>query len=329
MKPYKRRGRLQWYVDIDRKTYPLGTNQAEAFAKFADLIKGKLPANDKTPITTIIERYLAWVADNLKPATHTGYKSHLDKFVKVAKGLTVATIKRHHIVDHVDKAYKGQSTTYQHNAYVALSACFNWAINRELMVTNPVKGAKRPKAKTRAVYLKPEQWTALVAAVKPTDPFADLIHFMYETGVRTKEARIVAARHWDRKTHLVLDIDESKGETEQRVIRLNERAREIVKRLALKHPDGPLLRNKIGKPWRKNTVVCRCDKLSERLGFRLKAYYLRHTFATNALIRGVDPMVVGKLMGHKDASMVYKVYGHHTDDEELLAKKLDQATDAA
>jgi site-specific recombinase XerD len=40
------------------------------------------------------------------------------------------------------------------------------------------------------------------------------------------------------------------------------------------------------------------------------AYAYRHTFATDALLAGNDLATVAAMLGHKDVSMVSKVYGH-------------------
>jgi len=37
---------------------------------------------------------------------------------------------------------------------------------------------------------------------------------------------------------------------------------------------------------------------------------LRHSWATNALQKGVDPLTVAILMGHRDPSTLAKVYQH-------------------
>lgn len=55
-------------------------------------------------------------------------------------------------------------------------------------------------------------------------------------------------------------------------------------------------------------------KLNQRLAVAnapsLSLYAIRHTWATNALQKGVDPLTTAILMGHSDPSMLSKVYQH-------------------
>ena len=55
-------------------------------------------------------------------------------------------------------------------------------------------------------------------------------------------------------------------------------------------------------------------------------YALRHSWATNALEKGIDALTVAILMGHKDPSMLAKVYQHLSHNPKHL---LDQARKAA
>lgn len=53
-------------------------------------------------------------------------------------------------------------------------------------------------------------------------------------------------------------------------------------------------------------------------------YHWRHSYCQQALLRGVDPITLAELMGHKDGTMVLRIYQHiHQDDQHLLdaAKK--------
>jgi integrase len=59
---------------------------------------------------------------------------------------------------------------------------------------------------------------------------------------------------------------------------------------------------------------------------RYSLYALRHSWATNALQRGVDPLTVAILMGHEDPSTLAKVYQHLSLNPKHL---LEQARRAA
>ena len=107
---------------------------------------------------------------------------------------------------------------------------------------------------------------------------------------------------------------------------LTPSAQEITNRLVNERPEGPLFRNSFGKPWTKNSIAHAFQRLSAQVGFRVMAYHIRHTFATDALVAGVDPVTVGVLMGHKDATMVARVYQHVAYRSEHLKASLEKAS---
>jgi integrase len=58
---------------------------------------------------------------------------------------------------------------------------------------------------------------------------------------------------------------------------------------------------------------------------------LRHTYAVNALKKGYKPTVIARQLGHKDASMINKVYGRFVPDESdylVAGSSTDSATTA-
>ncbi len=59
---------------------------------------------------------------------------------------------------------------------------------------------------------------------------------------------------------------------------------------------------------------------------RYSLYALRHSWATNALKKGIDPLTVAILMGHKDPSMLSRVYQHLSLNPQHM---LEQAKKAA
>lgn len=123
---------------------------------------------------------------------------------------------------------------------------------------------------------------------------------------------------------MIFPADESKGET-GRVLFLIEGAKSIVDRLIKLNPTGPILLNTRGISWTKDSIKCRLNRVSKRLGFRVVAYGIRHSFATNALIKGVDPISVSHLLGHKSTRMVSEVYSHLATNPQFLKEQAKKA----
>lgn len=73
---------------------------------------------------------------------------------------------------------------------------------------------------------------------------------------------------------------------------------------------------------KRKAVQRRCRELVPSLSL----YALRHSWATNALQRGVDALTVAILMGHKDPSTLARTYQHLSHNPEHL---LEQARRAA
>lgn len=210
------------------------------------------------------------------------------------------------------------SSTAKHGAVTVVQRMLNRAVENEYLDRNPIKGMKKPKAKRRDVIYTPQQWAQIQ---EHTDErLADLLDFLFLTGCRPLEARIVEARH-QHDDPIIFPADESKGEHEPRVIYLVPNARSILDRLSKQHPTGPLFRNSLDKPWTKNAVVLRLTRISKKVGFRVIAYGAGH----NALTAGVDSTAVGHLMGHKDTTMVHPVYGHLTKNPDFLREQAKRA----
>lgn len=72
------------------------------------------------------------------------------------------------------------------------------------------------------------------------------------------------------------------------------------------------------------------QKLTKRLAVtlapRYSLYALRHTWATNALQRGVDSVTVAELMGHSDPSTLAKTYQHVSKNPKFMLAEAKRAT---
>jgi integrase len=327
-KPFYKKSHKAWYCEIDRKQIRLSTDKGEAFDEYHRLMAGHIPATSRTPAVVILDQFLAWTGENRSARTLEWYLMHIESFAEfIGSKVTASQVKPNHVTRWLERRFPTASPTTRNGACRAVSRAFNWARKQGLISDNPVSGFERPAAEPREAYINDAQWGELMTAVPPGNALHDLLVFLYETGSRPQEARIVEARHWDRTARrLTLERQQSKGKRSRRVIRLNVKATEIINRLAVKYPNGPLFRNGLGNPWKSRAISARFCKLEKKLGFEVFAYALRHTFITNALLRGVDPLTCAIFAGHKDASMIMKVYSHLVQQDDFLASKLQQAT---
>jgi len=88
---------------------------------------------------------------------------------------------------------------------------------------------------------------------------------------------------------------------------------------------GLVFATQIGTPIDPRNLIRDWHGLTKRAGLRRVRFHdLRHTAATLMLSAGVDIKLVAETLGHRDATMVLKVYGHvlpHQRDE--AAQKME------
>ena len=306
-----------YYVRIAGKQVPLGKDEDAAFKKYCAIMASSQPTTPATPVEDVLGKFLTWCKTHREPETYRWYLRHLASFREYIHAhhgkLKISKLKVFHVTAWLDSRYAGRGDNYRHNACRAVARTFNWAVREGMIESSPVKGMEKPTPHGREAYWTPEQWRKVIGAFQESDPFHDYLTILRETGCRPQEARLVEVRHFDRANgRWVFPVKESKGKRERRIVPLNNRALAITIRLALKYGDGHLFRNVDGNPLTKSAINCRFTRLKKKLvGLEnLFAYAIRHTFITDALKRGVDPLTLATIVGHKDATMIMRVYSH-------------------
>ena len=83
-----------------------------------------------------------------------------------------------------------------------------------------------------------------------------------------------------------------------------------------------------GMPTKNSTYDTHLYKLCDEAGIKpISMHVLRHSYATRAIERGVNPKTLQKLLGHASLQTTMDTYVHVTDESKLLAVKLFEKND--
>lgn len=199
-----------------------------------------------------------------------------------------------------------------------LRAMFNKAIEWKLFEgVNPVKGIRFYKLDNRRLrFLEKEGIQRLLGHCE--GHLKDIVEFAINTGMRKGEI-------FNLKWH---DIDWNNGliyllqtkNHEKREIPFNESVRNILIRVR-KNPESPYVFNSVnGKPFVdiKKSYYTALSKAGIK---NLRFHDLRHTFASQLVMAGVDLVTVKELLGHKRIEMTLR-YSHLSCDHKKRAVKV-------
>ena len=313
-----------------------GTLTAEEARKRARELLGRVaggenPAEEisqhrKAPtIAALGERFFAThVLQHCKPTTQGEYRRSLDLFINPAIGaFKVVDVERRDIAElhHAmrDKPYQANRTLG------VLSKMFNlaevWGARPD--GSNPCRHVKKYPEKKRERFLSGNELADLGRVIAEMeaeggkdglDPFqAAAYRLLILTGCRLGEIQTLK---WEYLTPDLIELPDSK--TGARRIPLPPAARAVLDALP-RDPANPYViqghvpgqhNTDLQRPWRRVRARAGLD------GVRI--HDLRHTYASNAVARGLSIQMVGKLLGHTEIKTTMR-YAHLADDPVRLA----------
>jgi integrase len=331
-RPFYRRQTASWYVQVGKRQVPLGKDEKQAWIKYHAMMAGNQEPRPEMSVALLLDEFLEWSSNNQARATYEWYHKYLQSFADHCGKLRVCDLKTYHVTRWIDAAWRVRKNRpindgTRRNAIRAVKRVFSWAVKNDMLDRSPVKNVEMPPAGSREIYITPDQWTKFLEIV-PEGPFRDYVQFLRWTGARPQEVRIIEARHIDGKC-VVLDRVESKGKKRRRVIPLTIRAHLLVKRLAEKWPEGAIFRNEDGAAWTNDAINCAFDRFEKKLGFKIFAYAIRHSFVTDMLVAGIDPVKLAEIVGHRDLKMIHSVYQHLQLKRDHLREELERAQQAS
>jgi integrase len=277
-------------------------------------------------VNAIFRKYLEWCERHRLARTAKWYEEHLTSFLAHPgdqADCPLASLKPYHVVEWVD-SHENWGDTYKRGGIVAVQRACNWAEQMGYIEATPLKRIAKPPARRRDNPMAPADFQVILARIGESDPFRDLFLFLWHTGCRPQKARHIESRHVDMdRAVVVIPKEEAKDKRYPRFIHLHGPALEIVRRLMAVRAEGKLFRNTQGQPWSKCALCDRMYNLSRVSGIKKTAYDMRHGFATRKLVQGHDHLTIAELMGHRDGTMLAKVYAHLDRNDAHLKKALE------
>jgi integrase len=314
-KPWYRKERDCWCVYINGRLIRLAKgrhNRKQAIRNWH-----RLMADDKTPpeevtVRTLLERYEEAHVHHHQPRTVRNRRCSFESFKRQYGHERASNVKPHWVESWLDHHRSWSPTTvWTYTGW--LQSAFRWAERQGMLPDNPLRAMTRPTPRSRGVEctISDEQHEVMLAEASPR--LRDFLIALSETGARPGEVASVTAHDFDSTMGIwILRKHKTARMGKRRVVFLPTRIIEMCVRLAGEHPDGPLFRTEIGTKWTASGIHAALKRLTTRCGFTQRpiAYGYRHTFATDALAKGVPDAQVAELLGHASTTMLHRHYAH-------------------
>lgn len=230
----------------------------------------------------------------------------------------------------------------------AVGGCYRYYRTHGKLTNDPTAGVRIPKGgSSKAVKVRCYNADQLYAIqqeslrLRPDGsrvyPQGDLIIILINTGMRIGEllalnwsdvdlrhrqilickdsVRIKSRAPSGRTSYIQLIQDTTKSPSGARTIPMNDTAYQAFIRLAKKNgKKGLIARTNTGSPLLHGNIDRTLRRIITNCGFPSTLQYglhsLRHSFATNLLLRGADIKKVSELLGHSSVKITYDIYVH-------------------
>lgn len=318
-KPFWKASHKAWYCTIAGARHRLGTDEKEAQREFHRLmaIAGNSPAPRSLSVAQLADLFLEDVRDRVRPATWENYQTWLERWCRHVGSLRGCDIRPLHVSGWF-RSHPTWGANTRSMATTIVKLWSRWCRRQGYLTADPLQDLRNTSI-TRRSRPEPGAIEAVISTV--STQLRDFLVIALATGCRPGELRMLEASQIDFKTRVAKVI----GKTGKRDVALPSAILPLLRQLCERWPDGPILRNTLGKPWTRGAIVQAMVRARQRTGAKhVVAYSTRGEFGTEALRCGVDLLLVSKLLGHSTPAITAKHYLE--PDQQMLADAVEKAT---
>ena len=276
----------------------------------------------KTVWASYVENYLTGNPD-VKESTAARYKGIFAKHVATKwDDRRIDDLKKRDVLDILDAAKK-HGPAAANSVFTALSAFFNWTVERDVIGESPMKGMKKPFAEVESERaLDDDEIKIFWRGCDQLGPvFGPMFQLLLLTGSRRDEVASMEWREVDLEKRLwTIPGERTKNGKEHRVY-LSDAALAILKSMPRIDGSKFVFSTSGDAPSSGfSKAKARLDKLTSDLP-EWRLHDLRRTVATGFARLGVDLVVGEKCLNHISGSLkgVAKIYNRHDYADEMKA----------
>jgi site-specific recombinase XerD len=273
--------------------------------KFLDIRKEPAPVK----FHDFAKEYLQWAKANKKPSTYNRDLYIMRQFDKEFERKTIQEITTWQIEKWKSRRKEGLQAASVNRELALLKHMFSMALKWRRVKENPTKDVRGFKGETKRVrFLMPEEVRKLLSNCGDLlgGLLNPLVTLAVHTGMRKGE---LLGLEWERVNFEqgIISLFDTKNH-ERRDIPMDETAKATLRGLERK---GDLIfPNKNGKQIDGVPLYFAFHEALKKSGINdFRFHDLRHTFASNLVMEGIDIVTVKELLGHKDLKMTLR-YSH-------------------
>lgn len=241
----------------------------------------------RTLLSVVVNDWFSFIKQ-LSLGTQEYYKTVMSSFLITVTDKQIEKLTIKDLRSYILKNNNGRRKSTMNNHITALKSFCRFA-SETYEIENPARNLKKLKVEGYIKrFLTKEQYLKLLSVCTPKE--SDILTLLGNTGLRASEA--CCSLTWDSISPEFTRITIVGKNSRVRVIPINQ----SVKKVLLKYSRQPGTHINF-LPKSRIVLGNICRRIGQRCGIACNPHALRHYFGTQLLIKGVEIVLVSKLMG--------------------------------